>query len=70
MSVAVGVANLTQSRKVLQHAWEQTRSEWDDSAAQHFEEKLIEPMLHDLKRAVDAMSIMQAVIQQTRQACE
>ncbi len=70
MSVSVAVANLTQARKALLLAWEQTRSEWDDAAAAHFEEKVIKPMLSDLKRAADAMSLMQTVIQKARQDCE
>lgn len=70
MGVYEGRGQLSKALKNLMLRWVEARSEWDDTASQHFEEKFIQPIELDLKNAVGAMDHMAAVLAQVRKDCQ
>jgi hypothetical protein len=70
MGVYEGRGQLSKALKNLMLRWVEARSQWEDSASQHFEEKFIQPIELDLKNAVGAMDHMAAVLAQVRKDCQ
>ena len=70
MGVYEGRGQLTKAFKALEHRWGEAKSNWEDSASQHFEEKFIEPIEMDLKNAVGAMDHMAGILAQVRKDCQ
>lgn len=70
MGVYEGRGQLTKAYKTLQMRWIEAKSNWEDSASQHFEDKYITPIEMDLKNAVGAMDHMAAILSQVRKDCQ
>ena len=70
MGVYEGRGQLSKALKNLMLRWMETKSDWDDAASQHFEERFIVPLEMDLKNAVGAMDHMAAVLASVRRDCQ
>ena len=63
----------TQIRKALEHldeTWQQANQEWDDVVSQKFAELHLEPLIPEVKLALDAVSRMQILFDQAQRDCE
>jgi hypothetical protein len=70
MGVYEGRGQLAKSVKQLMLRWTETRSDWNDAAAEGFEKKFLEPLEIDLRTAVSAMDHMATLLNQVRRECQ
>ena len=70
MGVYEGRGQLAKSVKQLMLRWTETRTDWNDSAAETFEKKYLEPLEIDLRTAVSAMDHMATLLNQVRRDCQ
>ena len=70
MGVYEGRGQLAKSVKQLMLRWTETRGDWNDSAAEGFEKKFLEPLEIDLRTAVSAMDHMATLLNQVRRDCQ
>ncbi|MEI6279439.1 MAG: hypothetical protein WCQ16_08670 [Verrucomicrobiae bacterium] len=61
---------LAQAMKELSLEWEQTRAYWHDMKSREFEEKFLVELPRHIRRAVDAMEEIEAVLGKVRTDCE
>ena len=69
MGVYEGRGQLSRALKDLKQRWLETKSSWDDSQADHFEEKYVDPLEQDLRSALSAMDTMAVLLSQARHDC-
>ncbi len=69
MSVSTGQAKLKEAGKELAARWAEARGYWHDDVARRFETEFVEPLLAALRDAQEAMSRMDAVVEQVRRDC-
>lgn len=70
MGVYEGRGQLAKSVRQLMLRWTETRTDWNDSAAENFEKKYLEPLEIDLRTAVSAMDHMATLLNQVRRDCQ
>ncbi len=70
MGVHEGRGTLARAMKDLMLRWQDTRTEWDDAQAKHFEQERLLNIEHDLRAAVSAMDAMSVLLSQCRRDCE
>lgn len=70
MGVYEGRGQLSKAMKNLLLRWVETKSNWDDAASKHFEEKFLTPLELDLKNAASAMDHMAGVLSNVRRDCQ
>jgi hypothetical protein len=70
MGVYEGRGQLAKAVKQLMLRWTETRSDWNDAAAERFEKKFLEPLEIDLRTAVSAMDHMATLLNQVRRDCQ
>ena len=61
---------LAKSFKELTNRWRNTRAQWDDAQAEHFEQTYLLNLESDLKVAASAMDQMSILLNQVRRDCE
>ena len=61
---------LAKAWKDLMNRWLETRAQWDDAQAQHFEQAYLLNLESDLKVAGAAMDQMAVLLQQAKRECE
>lgn len=61
---------LAKAFKELTLRWQDTRGQWDDAQAEHFEETFIRTLESDLRTAASAMDQMAILLHQARRDCE
>lgn len=66
MGLFEGRGNLGKATKELLQKWAETKSQWQDSAAEEFQARRIDPIQQDVKNAMSAMDHMATMIQQAR----
>ena len=69
MSVYAGQAKIKEASKELRVRWNNTKSLWRDEVSRQFEEKHLDPLLLKLRKAEEALSHMDAVLNQLRRDC-
>jgi len=65
-----GIAKLIQATETLQETWAETKVYWHDDNSRHFEENHLEPIVPQVKLAVDAISRLADVLAQAQRECE
>lgn len=70
MSVGVSRAKLLGAVKDLQLRWGRVRELWDDEAAAHVQEKIVEPLEPRVRAAVTAMEKMNGILNKIRSDCQ
>jgi hypothetical protein len=70
MGVYEGRGLLSKSLQQLQLRWQEAKSDWNDTASDHFEKKFLEPLENDLRSATTAMDHLAAVLVQVRRDCQ
>jgi len=61
---------LAKSFKDLTNRWRETRAQWDDAQAEHFEQTYLLNLESDLKVAASAMEQMSVLLGQAKRDCE
>jgi len=69
LSLSTGQAKLKEAGRELAARWGETRGCWHDEVARRFETEFVEPLLAALRDAQEAMSRMDAVVEQVRHDC-
>ena len=70
MSVSSGHAKLQRASKDLLARWNGTRLFWRDDVSRKFDQNHLTPLLKKLRAAQEAMSHMDAILNQVRRDCE
>ena len=70
MAVQDSRAKLARSIRDLMELWAATKIQWNDSNAQHFEERFLVPLQMDLRSAGNAMDQMATLLSQVHSQCE
>jgi hypothetical protein len=70
MSIATGRGRLASATKDLMTKWAESRAQWNDGVARHFEKKFLIPLETDVRQAISAMEDAAQVVQQIRRDCE
>jgi hypothetical protein len=69
MGVYEGRGQLAKGMKELMQKWLETKSQWQDAQAKHFEENCLLPLEGDLRAAGNAMDHMAILLQQIQRDC-
>lgn len=64
------LGRLERAAKRLHESWQETRVHWDDSVAEDFEQRHLEPILPQLKMTVTAIHQLADTFGQAHQACD
>lgn len=56
--------------KELQSVWQQRTSDWNDAVSRRFRDEHLEPMVPQVKLALDAISRMALLIDEVERDCE
>ena len=69
MSVYAGRVKIKDASKTLRARWNSTKSLWRDEVSRKFEEKQLDPLLLKLRKAEEALSHMDGVLNRLRRDC-
>jgi hypothetical protein len=69
MGLYEGRGNLSKAMQILLNKWIETRTGWDDSVADRFEKRWLEPLQHDLQSALAAMDHAAILVSSARRDC-
>jgi hypothetical protein len=70
MSTRASAGNLAQALKDLSIEWEQTKSAWRDIKSDEFERRYLDPLPHEVTRAVSVIEELDALLRKVKQDCE
>ena len=70
MSTRQSAGNLAQALKELSIEWERTREVWRDVKANEFERKYLDPLPHEVTRAVGVVEELDALLRKVKHDCE
>lgn len=70
MSVAASKAQLNDAMKTLHAQWRATREQWQDAAAQRFEDNHLATAERSVHAAVRAMDQLDEVLRRIQRDCE
>ena len=68
--LSAGATLLYESMKMLQEAWAETKTHWNDKNAYQFQETHLEPIAPKVKLAQDAINRLDEVLTQAQRECE
>ena len=69
MGVYEGRGQIAKAMKELNHRWEETKGDWDDSVSRGFEKRFLIPLEMDMRAATSAMDHMAQVLVAVRRDC-
>jgi hypothetical protein len=70
MSVGVGQLQLSRALKDFKQRWAQSRGQWDDAAAEKFEEEFVRPLDQQVSQAIAAIGRMAEMLAAAKRDCE
>jgi hypothetical protein len=70
MSTRISATNLSQALKELSSDWEYTKSRWNDSQSQDFEEKYLKELPHHVARVATVIEEIDALLSKVKTDCE
>jgi len=68
--LATGAGRIRHALKNLETVWNEISDEWDDAVSRRFREHHLEPMIPDVKLALDAISRMHLLMDEVQRDCE
>jgi hypothetical protein len=68
--MATGAARIRHALKSLETAWNERRDDWNDAVSRGFAEHHLEPMIPQVKQALDAISRMHLLMDEVQRDCE
>jgi len=69
MGIHEGTGQLARAIQELLFVWGETRASWDDAVSRRFEERYLDPLRPEAKKAMEAMGAMAALLEQARREC-
>jgi hypothetical protein len=70
MGLFEGRGNLSKGMQIVRMRWAATRMGWDDTVADRFERRWLEPTESELRTALAAMDHVTVLISNIRRECE
>jgi hypothetical protein len=67
--LSTGAAKLSNATKALRLAWQEAHEQWNDDTSRAFEEKHLQPVLPQIKAALDATSRMTELLNRAERDC-
>jgi hypothetical protein len=68
--LATGAGRIRHAVKNLETVWHDVSGQWDDVVSRRFREQHLDPMIPDVKLALDAISRMHLLIDEVQRDCE
>jgi hypothetical protein len=68
--LSTGAGRIRHALKALETAWHESSDEWNDAVSRRFLEQHLEPMIPDIKLALDAISRMHLLMDEVQRDCE
>ncbi|MEX2315892.1 MAG: hypothetical protein WD669_01985 [Pirellulales bacterium] len=68
--LATGAARIRHALKNLESVWSEISDEWDDAVSRRFREHHLDPMIPEVKLALDAISRMHLLMDEVQRDCE
>ena len=68
--LATGAGRIRHALEHLETVWNESSAEWNDAVSRNFQQHHLEPMLPQLKLALDAISRMSLLINEVERDCE
>jgi hypothetical protein len=65
-----GASRIRHALEQLETAWHESSAEWNDAVSRNFQEHHLEPMIPQLKLALDAIGRMNLLINEVERDCE
>ncbi len=69
MDLSSGSAKLQFALKTLRQRWQETKTQWNDTVRQDFEENHLNPLEIQVSAALGEMSRLNQVLQKAQQEC-
>ena len=68
--LSTGAGRIRYALEHLETVWNESSTEWNDVVSRNFQEYHLEPMLPQIKLALDAISRMSLLINEVERDCE
>lgn len=68
--LSTGAGRIRHALEHLQTVWNESSAEWNDAVSRNFAERHLEPMVPQLKLALDAIGRMDLLIKEVERDCE
>ena len=68
--LATGAGRIRHALKNLETAWHEASDEWNDAVSHRFRQQHLDPMIPDIKLALDAISRMDLLMDEVQRDCE
>ena len=65
-----GASRIHDAMKSLEIAWHEVSEQWNDSVSRRFREEQLDPLIPDVKLALDTISRMNALMDEVQRDCE
>jgi hypothetical protein len=65
-----GAGRIYDAMDRLQVVWHEVSQHWNDSVSRRFREEHLDPMIPDVKLALDSISRMNALVDEVQRDCE
>jgi hypothetical protein len=68
--LATGAGRIRHAMENLQAAWTEASEQWNDAVSRHFEKNHLEPMVPNVKLALDAIARMSLLMDEVERDCQ
>jgi hypothetical protein len=68
--LVTGASRIHDAMKSLEVAWHEVSDQWNDSVSRRFREEHLDPLIPDVKLALDTISRMNALMDEVQRDCE
>jgi len=65
-----GASRINHALENLQIVWQEVSDSWNDSVSRRFREEHLDPMIPDVKLAMDSISRMNSLMDEVQRDCE
>jgi hypothetical protein len=65
-----GVSRIFDALEKLQITWQESSSGWNDSVSRRFREEHLDPMIPDVKLAMESVARMNSLMEEVQRDCE
>ena len=68
--LVTGAGRIRHALKTLEVVWHESSDQWNDAVSRRFRERHLDPMIPDIKLALDAISRMHVLMDEVQRDCE
>jgi hypothetical protein len=65
-----GISRIYDALEKLQIVWQESSESWNDSVSRRFQEEHLDPMIPDVKLAMESVSRMNSLMEEVQRDCE